>query len=286
MSSELEEKVIITVAPTGSIPTREDSPYLPITPEEIAAETVRCCRAGAAVVHLHARDPDTGKPTSSIEVFARYLELIRERCPVIIQITTGGGAVTLGLTPEQRLEAVEKLRPDSASLNAGSMNFGRKLFTNTPDVIESFARRMKELGVKPEFEVYEVGMIQQVQHWVIAPGLADPPYRFSLVMGVLGGIPATVRNLQILVDDLPPGSSWQVIGVGRHQLPLAAVGVAAGGGLRVGFEDNLYLKRGVLAKSNAELVERAVQLVEAMGREVATVDEARSMLGLPARGIH
>ena len=283
MAGDLKDKVIITVAPTGSIPTRQDSPYLPITPEEIAEETLRAYRAGASVVHLHGRDPETGKPTPSLEVFRRYLELIRERCPIITQITTGGGAVTLGLTPEQRLEAVEKLRPDSASLNAGSMNFGRKLFTNTPEVMEVFARRMKELGVKPEFEVYEVGMIPQVKHWIIDAGLADPPSRFSLVLGVLGGIPATIRNLQILVDDLPPESQWQAIGIGRHQLPLGAVAVAAGGGLRVGFEDNLYLKKGVLAKSNAELVEKAALLVEALGKEVATVEETRRILGLGKR---
>ena len=280
MASDLRDKVIITVAPTGSIPTRQDSPYLPVTPEEIAEETRRSCEAGAAVVHLHGRDPETGRPTPSVEVFRRCLDLIRERSPIITQITTGGGAVTLGLTPAQRLEAVEQLRPDSASLNAGSMNFGRKLFTNTPEVMEVFARRMQELGVKPEFEVYEVGMIPQVKHWIIDAGLADPPYRFSLVLGVLGGIPATIRNLQILVDDLPAESLWQAIGIGRHQLPLGAVAVAAGGGLRVGFEDNLYLKKGVLAKSNAELVEKAVTIVEAMGREVATVEEARRLLGL------
>jgi len=280
MAIDLRDKVIITVAPTGSIPTRLDSPYLPITPEEIAEETRRSYEAGASVVHLHARDPETGQPSPSVEVYRRTLDLIRHRCPIVTQITTGGGAVTLGLTPEQRLAAVEKLRPDSASLNAGSMNFGRKLFPNTPEVMEVFARRMQELGVKPEFEVYEVGMVAQVKHWVLDPGLADPPYRFSLVLGVLGGIPATIRNLQILVDDLPADCRWQAIGIGRHQLPLGAVAVAAGGGLRVGFEDNLYLRKGLLAKSNAELVEKAATIVEAMGREVATVEETRRLLGL------
>jgi len=275
-----KNKVIITVAPTGSIPSRKETPYLPVTPDEIAEETQRSYEAGASIVHLHARDPETGNPTSDVEIFRQYLGRIRERCPIVTQITSGGGAVTLGLTPEQRLEAVETLKPESASLNAGSMNFGRKLFPNTPDVMEAFARRMQEMGVKPEFEIYEIGMIHQVHHWIIRAGLADPPYRFSLVMGVLGGIPATIRNLQMMVDDLPGESVWQVIGIGRHQIPMGAVAVAAGGGLRVGFEDNIYVKKGVLAKSNAELVERAVTLVEAMGKEVATTDEARAMLGL------
>jgi 3-keto-5-aminohexanoate cleavage enzyme len=281
--AELKDKVIITVAPTGSIPTRKDSPYLPVTAEEVAEETRRAYEAGASVVHLHARDPKTGEPTSELEVFRSYLEQIRKRCPIITQITTGGGATTLGLGPEARLKAVEELLPDSASLNAGSMNFGRKIFPNPPEVMELFAKRMQELGVKPEFEIYDLGMIFNAVQWVIKPGLADPPFRFSFVMGVMGGIPATLRNLAILIDDLPPNSSWQVIGIGKHQLSLGAAGVAAGGGLRVGFEDNLYLKKGLLAKSNAELVSAAVKIIEAMGKEVAGVEEARQIMGLKER---
>jgi 3-keto-5-aminohexanoate cleavage enzyme len=278
--SELKDKVIITVAPTGSIPTRKDTPYLPITAEEVAEETRRSYDAGASVVHLHARNPETGEPTSDLDVFRSYLEEIKKRCPIITQITTGGGATTLGLGPEARLRAVEELKPDSASLNAGSMNFGRKLFPNPPDVMELFAKRMKELKVKPEFEIYDLGMINNVIHWIIKPGLADPPYRFSFVMGVLGGIQPSLRNLAILIQDLPENSTFQVIGIGRHQLSLGAAGVSAGGGLRVGFEDNIYLKRGVLAKSNAELVSSAVKIIEGMGKEVASVEEARRIIGI------
>jgi len=281
--SDHTDKVIITVAPTGSIPSREDTPYLPVTADEVAEETRRSCDAGASVVHLHARDPETGKPTSDTEVFRAYLEAIRERCPIITQITTGGGAVTLGLSPQERLKAVEELLPDSASLNAGSMNFGRKLFPNTPDVMEAFAKRMSELGVKPEFEIYDTGMVAQIKHWIIGPGLAKPPYRCSLVMGVMGGIPPTVANLAMLVGQLPEESVWQVIGIGRHQLSLGAAALACGGGMRVGFEDNIYIKRGELAKSNAELVERAAAIVEALGKSVATVDEARQILGIPKK---
>jgi len=278
--SELKDKVIITVAPTGSIPSRKDTPYLPITAEEVAEETRRSYDAGASVVHLHARNPETGEPTSDIGVFRAYLNAVSQRCPIITQITTGGGATTLGLGPEARLKVVEELKPDSASLNAGSMNFGRKLFPNPPEVMELFARRMKELKVKPEFEIYDVGMINNVIQLLIKPGLAEPPFRFSFVMGVLGGIQPSLRNLAILIQDLPENSTFQVIGIGRHQLSLGAAGISAGGGLRVGFEDNIYLKRGVLAKSNAELVSAAVKIIEGMGKEVATVEEAKKIIGI------
>jgi 3-keto-5-aminohexanoate cleavage enzyme len=274
------EKVIITVAPTGSIPTRKDNPHLPITAEEVAKETRRAYEAGASVVHLHARNPDTGEPTSDIHVFRDYLSAVRDACPIMTQITTGGGATTLGLNPEERLKPVEELRPDSASLNAGSMNFGRKLFANTPDIMEMYAKRMKELKVMPEFEAYDLSMIQNVDHWIRQAGLLDPPYQFSFVMGVMGGIPPTFKNLLALRDSLPPEYTWQAIGIGRHQIPMGIMGVLLGGNLRVGFEDNIHLSKGVLAKSNAELVEKAVRIIRELGLEVARVDEARNILPL------
>lgn len=273
-------KVIVTVAPTGSIPSRKDTPHLPITPEEVAAETLRAFNAGAAVVHLHARDPQTGNPTNETSVYACYLSLIREQCDIITQITTGGGAVTMGLTPEQRIEAVRELRPEMASLNAGSMNFGRKLFPNTPDVIELYATKMKEWGVVPEFEVYDIGMIENVKHWILEPGLMQTPLQFSLVMGVVGGIPATPKNAVFFSECLPSGCTWQMIGIGRHQIPLGALGVLLGGSVRVGMEDNIYLSRGVLAKSNAELVEKMIRIIRELGLEPATPAEAREILGI------
>lgn len=279
----MSRKVIITVAPTGSVTTRAETPYLPITPEEVIEETVRSYNAGASVVHLHARDPQTGQPTSNVEIFRMYLEGIRDRCPIITQITTGGGAATLGLGYDERLRPVEELRPDSASLNAGSMNFGRKLFPNPPDVMERYAKRMAELGVMPEFEIYDLSMIQNVDVWIRRPGLVPPPYQNSLVMGVLGGIPPTLKNLLALVEALPPGDTWQVIGIGRHQFTLGAAGILLGGNIRVGFEDNVYLSKGVLARSNAELVEKAVRIIRELGFEVATVDEARTILPLKPR---
>ena len=268
------------MAPTGSIPTRKDNSHLPITPEEIAEETRRSYEAGATVVHLHARDPDTERPTSDINVFRAYLDAVKSVCPIITQITTGGGATVLGLTPEERLKPVEELKPDSASLNAGSMNFGRKLFPNPPEVMELYAKRMKELQVMPEFEIYDLSMIQNVDYWIRRPGIVDPPYRFSFVMGVIGGIPPSLKNLLALQESVPSDYNWQVIGIGRHQIPLGLMGVLLGGHIRVGFEDNVYLSKGVPAKSNAELVEKAARLIREFGFDVATIEEARGMLPL------
>jgi 3-keto-5-aminohexanoate cleavage enzyme len=277
----MSRKVIITVAPTGSIPTRDNNPNLPITAEEVAEETRRSYDAGAVVVHIHARNPDTGEPTSDINVFRAYLAAIRDACPIITQITTGGGATTLGLSPEERLRPVEELRPDSASLNAGSMNFGRRLFPNTPDIMELYAKRMKELKVLPEFEAYDLSMTQNVDHWIRQAGILDPPYQFSFVMGVVGGIPATFKNLLALKESIPPDYTWQAIGIGRDQIPMGIMGALLGGNLRVGFEDNVYLSKGVLAKSNAELVEKAARIIRELGLEVASVDDARDILPFP-----
>jgi 3-keto-5-aminohexanoate cleavage enzyme len=280
----MSRKVIITVAPTGSISTRKDNPALPITAEEVAQESRRSYEAGAAVVHLHARNPVSGEPTSDLQVFRDYLAAVRATCPMITQITTGGGATTLGLTPEERLRPVLELRPDSASLNAGSMNFGRKLFDNTPDVMEVYARKMKDIHVMPEFEIYDLSMIQNVDFWIRQAGILEPPYQFSFVLGVMGGIPPSIKNLLNLIESTPSGYNWQVIGIGRHQIPLGLMGALLGGNLRVGFEDNVFLSKGVLAKSNAELVEKAARLIRELGLEVASVEEAREILPLLNKG--
>ena len=276
----MSDKVIITVAPTGSLSTKENNPNIPYTPEEVAAETKRSYDAGASVVHLHARDPDTGKPTAELEVFKQYLAAVRAACPIITQITTGGGATTMGLSVEDRLRPVAELLPDSASLNAGSMNFGRNLFPNLPETIELYAQKMRALKVMPEFEAYDLSMIQNIEYWVRRQGLLEPPYRFSFVLGVMGGIPPTCKNLLAMQEALDPSYSWQAIGIGRHQFTLGAMALILGGGMRVGFEDNVYLSKGVLAKSNAELVEKAVRIAQELGLQVATVEEARAMLPL------
>lgn len=278
-----ERKVIITVAPTGSLITRKETPYLPITPEEVIAEACRSVDEGAAIIHLHARDPNTGLPTNDVKVYRDYVEGIRAERDVILQLTTGGGAVTLGLSPEERLIAVKELRPEMASLNAGSMNFGRKVFANPPDVIESYARLMKEWKVVPEFEIYDVSMINNVLEWVVKPRIMELPLEFGLVLGVMGGIPATPKNLLFLTENLPKPCTWQVIAIGRHQIPLGIVGVISGGNMRVGMEDNIYVKRGVLARSNAELVAKAVKIVRELGLEIASPDEAREILNIPKK---
>ncbi|MFC1654419.1 3-keto-5-aminohexanoate cleavage protein [Myxococcota bacterium] len=273
-------KVIVTVAPVGSIPTREDSAHIPITPEEIGAEARRSVEAGAAIVHLHVRDPQSGEPTANAEVFRAGLEAVRAETDAVTQITTGGGATTLGLGPEERLQAVLDLKPEMASLNAGSVNFGRKVFSNPTEVIEMYAREMDRAGVMPEFEIYERGMIENVKKLVLGPGLIKCRTRMSFVLGIQGGCPASVDDLAHMRSCLPPDTSWQIIAIGRHQIPLGAVGVVMGGDVRVGMEDNLYLEKGVLATSNAELVEKMVRVIRELGREPASPSEARKQLGL------
>ena len=276
------EKVIITVAPVGSWPTRAMNPNLPITPEEIAAEVLRSCEAGAAVAHLHARDLETEEPTTDTAGYQAVFTSVRAACPeIIVQLSTASGAAKLGFSPEQRIRHIHELKPEMASLNAGSMNMHGNVFINSPETIEQYARVMAELNVKPEFEVYDVGMIENIEQLVRKPGLVPEPYHYGLVLGVPGGIPATVKNLIHLVDALPEHCTWQSIAIGRHQIPLGTVGVVLGGGIRVGFEDNIYLDRGVLAKSNAELVEKAVKIIHELGLEIASAEEARKLLTIP-----
>jgi 3-keto-5-aminohexanoate cleavage enzyme len=281
---DVEKKVIITVAPVGSWPTRETNPNLPITPEEIADEVRRSYDAGSAVAHIHARDAKTEAPTADTAVYRTIFEAVREACPdIIIQLSTGTGAAKLGFTPEQRIRHIKELKPEMASLNAGTMNMQRSLFINSPEMIEQYAQTMADLNVRPEFEVYDLGMIQNIETLVQKPGIIPEPYSFGLVLGVTGGIPASVKNLVHMVDALPDNSFWQVIAIGRHQIPLGTVGVVMGGGIRVGFEDNVYLSHGVLANSNAQLVEKAVNIIQQVGRVVASPDEARQILHLVPR---
>lgn len=279
---DVVEKVIITVAPVGSWPTREMNPNLPISHEEIAAEVLRSYEAGAVVAHIHARDLETEEPTADTAVYQAVFASVRAACPeVIVQLSTGSGAAKLGFTPEQRVRPIHELKPEMASLNAGSMNMHGNVFINSPETIEQYARVMADLNVKPEFEVYDVGMIENIEQLVRKPGLVPEPYHYGLVLGVPGGIPATVKNLINLVDALPKHCTWQTIAMGRHQIQLGTVGVVLGGGIRVGFEDNIYLHRGVLAKSNAELVEKAVKIIHELGLEIASTQEARERLSIP-----
>ncbi len=269
-------KLIITAALIGAEVTREQSPYIPLTPEEIAAEAYRCHAAGASIVHIHVRDTE-GKPSQDTDIFRETMQLIRARCDIIVQFSTGG-AVTA--TAEERVAPIA-LQPEMATLTTGTCNFGDDVFMNSPKIVESIARALQEHGVKPEVEVFEVGMIQNA-FALVKKGLLKEPLHFNFVLGVPGAIPATPKNLLHLVESLPPGATWSVAGIGRAQLPLGVMSIVLGGHVRVGFEDNLYYSKGVLAKSNAELVARMVRIARECHREIATPREAREILSLAA----
>lgn len=268
------EKLIITVAPTGAVTTRRDTPYLPISPKEIAEEVYASWKAGASIAHIHVRDRD-GNPSMDFETFRETVERIKEKCDIMINLTSSGG---LNLQEEERLKICE-LTPEFASLDAGSMNFGPGVFLNPPDFLERLAEKMNQYQVKPEIEIFETGMINNAL-MLAKKGLIKPPFHFQFVLGVPGGMPATVKNLLHLIETIPAGSTWSTIGIGRNQLAMNTVGILMGGHVRVGMEDNVYYKPGELAKSNAEFVDRIVRLSHELGREVASVEEARSILGL------
>lgn len=268
------EKLIITCALTGAEVTREHTPHLPVTPEEIAQAAYEAWQAGASIAHIHVRDAD-GRPTQDKAVFQRVMELIAEKCDIIVQPSTGGA---VWMTPEERLQPVT-LKPEMATLTVGTVNFGDDVFMNTPKDIETFARAMQDHGVKPELEIFEVGMIANALR-LVKKGLIQEPLHFDLVMGVPGAIDGTPENLMHLVSKLPAGATWSVAGVGRTQLPLTTMAILLGGHVRVGFEDNIYYRKGELATGNAQFVERVVRLANELGRDVATPADARKILGL------
>ncbi|MCA0385512.1 MAG: 3-keto-5-aminohexanoate cleavage protein [Firmicutes bacterium] len=268
------EKLIITAALTGAEVTRAQQPHLPITPDEIAEEAFKCYEAGASIVHIHARDAE-GNPTQDAEVYRQIKEKIAEKCNIIFQPSTGGA---VWHTPEQRLQPVD-LSPEMATLSCGTCNFGPDVFMNSEEYIEKFAVKMQEMGVKPEIEVFERGMIENAKA-LVKKGLVKAPLHVDFVLGVPGACPGTPEDLMFMVNQLPEGWTWTVAGIGRSELPLAVMAIILGGHVRVGFEDNVYYSKGRLATSNAELVERIVRIAKEMGREVATPDEARKILGL------
>ena len=268
------EKLVITVAPTGSLPTRRQTPHVPITPEEIIACGVRCEAAGAAVIHVHVRNLADETPSGDFNLFKEVCDGLRSETGLIVQISTGGRA---GMAYEQRCERL-RLRPEMASLTTGSVNFPTSVYENSPELIRWLARDMCELGVKPEMEIFDISMIQNALDLVPA-GLAEAPLHFDFVMGLKGAIPATVENLVHLKRCLPADASWSVAGIGPHQLPMNMMALAMGGHCRVGLEDNIYYRKGELA-SNEQLVERVVRLSRELGREVAPAAEARRILHL------
>lgn len=275
------EKLIITCALNGAEVTRTQVPHLPVTPSELAADAVRVRNAGAAMVHVHGREPD-GSSTQSKEVYAAIIQAIRQETDIIVQVSTGGA---VGMTAEERLQPVE-LSPEMASLTAGTVNFGRGVFWNSPELIEAFAQKLVAQGVVPEIECFDLGHIDNALA-LVKKGILTLPLHFDFVMGVPGGIAPTIRNLVHMAESLPAGCTWSVAGIGRAQLPLATVAITMGGHVRVGLEDNIYYSKGVLA-TNEALVARIVRLANELGRPVATPDEAREILGITAgqgRGI-
>lgn len=270
------EKLIITAAICGAEVTKEQNPAVPYTVEELVREAKAAADAGAAIIHVHVREDD-GTPTQSKERFKECMDAIRKACPDVIMIPSTGGAV--GMTAEERLQPTE-LDPEMATLDCGTCNFGDDVFENTMPMMRAFGKRMMERNIKPEYECFEMGHLDTVVNMARKGQVLGAPMQFNFVLGVPGCTPATVDNLCWLVNKIPAGSTWTVTGIGRHAFPMAAAGIAMGGNVRVGFEDNLYLSRGVLAKSNGELVAKVVRLAKELGREIATPAEAREILGL------
>ena len=253
-------KTIITVAVCGSIPTKEMNPAVPYTPKEIADSAIDSYKAGATIAHIHVRDPETGVPTSDISLFSEVVDRIRNSCDMIINLTTSGINLKGENVIEQRLEPV-KLLPEICSFDIGSMNFQHRPFINSPEWGRLAAKRMREYSIKPEIEVFDMGHIRQAKHWLKEGLIDDPPY-FQLCMGAGWGIEATPENLLVMKNTLPPGVIWSVLGVGRMQLPMITMAMLSGGHVRVGFEDNIYLRRGELLKSNAQIVEVAANIIQ------------------------
>ena len=268
------DPVIITVAPTGAEVTRQQNPHLPVTPREIADEVARSAGEGASVVHIHAR-LDDGRPTTDPDVLRRIADLIRERCDVVIGMSTGA---RVGMSHPERVRVLDA-KPEIASLNCGSMNFGGEVFDNDPALIEALAKRMQADGILPELETYDLGMLATAGR-LLEQGLLDEPPLYNFVMGVRGGVAATPENLLAMLHNRPRPGQWTVTGIGRNQLPLTTIACVMGGHVRVGFEDNIYYRKGELASSNADLVARARRLAEELGRLVATPDQARRILGV------
>ena len=270
------QKLIITAAICGAEVTKEHNPAVPYTVEEIGREALAAYTAGASIIHLHVREDD-GTPTQCKDRFAACIAEINRLCPdVIIQPSTGGA---VGMSNEERMQPLA-LHPEMATLDCGTVNFGGDdIFVNTENMIKAFGERMIDLGVKPEVEVFDKGMIDTAIR-LQKQGFIHAPMHFNFVMGVTGGIAATARDFTYLADSIPADSTFTVAGIGRFEFPMATLAIITGGHVRVGFEDNVYLARGVLAKSNGELVEKVVRLARELGREIATPMEARAILGL------
>ncbi len=271
------EKLIITAAITGSSIPRSRTPYIPITPDEITRSAIECWEAGAAIVHLHVRNPQTGQGTQDVGLFRQVVEPLRAQTDLVLCLTTSG-IPGRNLPTEDRL-AVLDLQPELASLDAGSINLGGSIFINTPDFLEESARRMRAKGVKPELEIFDVGMVVTCLR-MRSQGFLDDPLHFQFVLGTPWGSPGTPQALLHLREMIPDDATWSVIGVGRTHLPMAMMALSMGGHIRVGMEDNLYYRQNELVQRNAQFVDRIARIAREYGRDLASPDEAREILGL------
>lgn len=304
----MTKKAILTAAITGAVHVPSMSPYLPITPEQIVEQSVAACKAGAAVVHLHGRDPETGAPSADLNIMRQVVTEIKSRCDVVVNISTGASQM---MSTEERLSAIPDIKPELASCNAGSMNFMLagvldllpkdcpkwqsdylggtydNVFSNTYQGMDTYIRTMQENGTIPEFEVYDAGMINNILYFR-SRGILTCPIYIQFVLGIQGGLPASVENLAFLLSTAEKqlgkdSFHWSAAAAGKHQFPITAAALAMGGGARVGLEDNLYIRPHELAVSNAQQVEAIATVARVLGRGIATPDEAREMLGLKGR---
>jgi 3-keto-5-aminohexanoate cleavage enzyme len=270
-------EVIVTAAIVGAETTRQQTPHLPLSADELADEAARCADAGASVIHLHVRNPD-GSPSQSRDLFAAAIEKIRAKCDVIVQVSTGGA---VGMGVDERAQPL-LCKPEMATLNCGTLNFGNDVFVNTRPLIRDLAARIREAGSVIELECYDVGHIDEALS-LYAEGKITDPLHFQFVLGIAGGIGAREDVLRFLISQIPTTATWGVAAVGRHQLPMTELAIRLGGHARVGLEDNIYLTKGVLAEGSAPFVARAAAYAKSIGREVVEPARARQILGIAAR---
>lgn len=277
----MADELIINIAPTGMVPTRADSPHVPLTPEAVAADVRRCRDAGASIVHLHPRD-EAGAPTQSPVVAARFIQAVREAAPDIVVCITTSGRLEPSLEARARvLDLDGEVRPEMASLTLGSLNFPKQASVNAPDTIVGLAERMRDRGIVPEWEVFDAGMLDYATY-LRSKGLLGNPVYVNLLLGSLGTLSATPLNLALLVERVPEGAAWAATGIGRFQFAVNRLAIAMGGHVRVGLEDNLWFDDDrTVPATNPRLVERLVAIGRAMGREPATPRLVRDRLGIP-----